>query len=220
MPEIPFPFSPLVDLRPRAAPAPVQAIFKNNVKLAAQDELLRAIALKDVRPLCRIALHAAMLGSVDVPKEESDLRDFAVSCQECLVLFVQYSFLMHSDIVSRRKHLSFAALGLSEAESSRQASLFDAEDVALIEQVVKKRAELATLQQGLAPKKPKKPWNKRKPLRFRGKDDKDRSPNEKARPPPRDDTKADESGATSGSKSPYKRSGSTPTKGKGGGKKR
>jgi len=149
-----FPFHDLVDVRPKTTNHETMEAFKRFPKQQAIDEFAKSVADKQVRPLCRIAMAALDLGSTDLSDKFDEVKAHADKMQVALIRMAQYTFMLHSDLVHRRKLAGFTAIGMKdyEAKEEYRTALFDERDFAFMKSVNDRRSEFSKLKAQFQPK--------------------------------------------------------------------
>ena len=151
-----FPFHDLVDFRPKQTNPESTEVFKRFPKQQAIDECLKSLSDKQIRPLCRIAMLALDLGSTDLPEldKPDEVKAHVDKMQTALIRVSQYIFMLHSDVVHRRKLAALTAMGMKdhEATQSHRDALLDEQDFALMKSVNDRRREFASLRAQLQTK--------------------------------------------------------------------
>ena len=131
-------------------------MFKRFPKQQAIDECLKSLSDKQIRPLCRIAMSALDLGSTDLPEldKPDEVKAHVDKMQTALIRVSQYIFMLHSDVVHRRKLAALTAMGMRdhEAAQSHRDALLDEQDFALMKSVNDRRREFASLRAQLQTK--------------------------------------------------------------------
>ena len=142
-----FPFHELVDFRPKATNHETAEVFKRFPKQQAIDETLKSIADKQVRPLGRLAMAALDLGSTELSDNSDEVKAYADKMQVALIRFAQYFYMLHSDLVHRRKLAAFTAIGMKDHEvnESYRNALLDENDFTFMKSINSRRLEFAKL---------------------------------------------------------------------------
>ena len=151
-----FPFHDLVDFRPKPTNPESTEVFKRFPKQQAIDECLKSLSDKQIRPLCRIAMSALDLGSTDLPEldKPDEVKAHVDKMQTALIRVSQYIFMLHSDLVHRRKLAAFTAIGMKDYEANEvyRHALPDEKDFAFMKSVNDRRLEFAKLRSQLQTK--------------------------------------------------------------------
>ena len=142
-----FPFHELVDVRPKATNHETTEAFKRFPKQQAIDEVLKSVADKQIRPLCRVAMAALDLGSTELSDNPDEVKAHADKMQVALIRMAQHTFMLHSDAVHRRKLAAFTAIGMKDYEANEQYrnALLDEKDFAFMKSVNDRRSEFTKL---------------------------------------------------------------------------
>ena len=152
-----FPFHDLVDFRPKATNHETAEAFKRFPKQQAIDETLKSIASSQLRPLGRLAMAALDLGSTELSDNPDEVKAHADKMQVALIRMAQYFFMLHSDLVHRRKLAAFTAIGMKdfEAKEEYRTALLDERDFAFMKSVNDRRLEFTKLRSQLQTKQGK-----------------------------------------------------------------
>ena len=154
----------MVDFRPKAVPPEVQRQLKFKPQLQAKEDVLKSVIDKQMRPLARLMLHLSKMSVSKVPEGPDKIEANLRHMMKLTELVSQRFWISFSEVAQARKSVGFQALGMTEAESSKTDSYLNEADLLRIKEVVKHRARVQELGQGLQ----KKPLFKKKQFKPKG----------------------------------------------------
>ena len=135
----------MVDFRPKAVPPEVQRQLKFKPQLQAKEDALKSVLDRQMRPLARLMLHLSKMAVSKVPEGPDKIEANLRHMMKLTELVLQRFWISFSEVVQARKSISFQALGMTEAESSKTDSYLNEADLLRIKEVVKHRARVQEL---------------------------------------------------------------------------